>query len=121
MPDFTYLARSPNGQQATGTLSGGSERDIMMQLDQKGLFPVSIKPLKKAKVGGATGKRVKARILCTVYSQLADLLHSGVPLLRSIEILERQSSTPALSEVLKDIRAQVSDGTSLADAMAKHP
>src|SRR5262249_54097039 len=51
----------------------------------------------------------------------ADLLRSGVPLLRSIEILERQSSQPALSEVLREVRVKVADGTSLADAMAQHP
>ncbi len=121
MRDFTYLARSQNGQQASGTLSANSEHEVMMLLDQKGLFPVRIQPAKAIKLGGAKGKRIKGRVLCTVYSQLADLLHSGVPLLRCIEIIERQSHTPALTEVLKDIRAQVADGTSLADAMAKHP
>src|SRR4029078_6916920 len=99
----------------------GSEREVMMLLDQKGLFPVRIQPVKTIKVGGTGGKRVKGRILCTIYSQLADLLHSGVPLLRSIEILERQSSTPMLTAVLKDIQAKIADGTSLADAMAGHP
>lgn len=121
MADFTYLARNPSGQQATGTLEANSEREVMMLLDQQGLFPVRIQPVKSVKIGGAGGKRVKPRILCTVYSQLADLLHAGVPLLRSIEIIERQSSTPALTAVLKDVQAQVADGTSLADAMAKHP
>src|SRR5262249_16004142 len=63
----------------------------------------------------------KARHVSTAFSQLADLLHSGVPLLRSLEILERQSTAPALSAVIKDVRAQVAEGTNLADAMAKHP
>src|SRR6185437_4909889 len=52
-----------------------------------------------------------------------DLIHSGVPLLRSIDLLERQahSSQPALAEVLRDVRARVADGTSLAESMAHHP
>jgi general secretion pathway protein F/type IV pilus assembly protein PilC len=41
--------------------------------------------------------------------------------LRSLDILERQSTQPALSEVLREVRAQVAQGTSLADAMAQHP
>src|SRR5262249_28481855 len=53
--------------------------------------------------------------------QLADLLHSGVPLLRSLDILENQSSQPALSAVIREVRAKVADGTALADAMAQHP
>lgn len=121
MPDFTYTARSPNGAAANGTLTAGSEREVMALLDQKGLFPITIAPVKKKMTAAFTGGKIKARLLCTVYSQLADLLQSGVPLLRSLEIIERQSTLPALTSVLQDVRAQISDGTSLADAMAKHP
>src|SRR5262249_38071535 len=54
-------------------------------------------------------------------SQLADLLHSGVPLLRSLDILDRQAAQPALSQVIREVRGKVSDGTSLAESMAQHP
>lgn len=121
MPDFAYTARSPNGQAATGTLTAGNEREVMALLDQKGLFPVTIAAVKKSTASKFTSGKIKPRMLCTVYSQLSDLLQSGVPLLRSIEIIERQSTIPALTEILQDVRAQISDGTSLSDAMAKHP
>ena len=64
---------------------------------------------------------MKGRHLATMYSQLADLLHSGVPLLRSLELLERQSTNPRLQAVIRDVRARVADGTGLAQAMAFHP
>jgi general secretion pathway protein F len=122
MPDFSYVARNPTGAQATGTLTAASEREVMSLLDQRGLFPVQIAPVKSAAAGGLGFKRrIKSRQLATLYAELADLLHSGVPLLRSLEILERQSSAPALSEILKDVHAKVADGTSLADALAGHP
>src|SRR5262245_41210802 len=122
MPDFTYVARSPAGKSATGTLTAASEREVMSLLDQRGLFPVQIKPTTSAaRISFVFKKRVKSRQLATLYAQLADLLHSGVPLLRSIEILERQGSAPALAEVLKDVHAKVADGTSLADSLANHP
>lgn len=122
MPDFVYLARNPSGASATGTLSAGSEREVMNLLDQQGLFPVRIEAAKpKVAASFGFGKKLKPRLLATLYGQLADLLHSGVPLLRSLEILERQSHTPNLTEILRDVRAQVADGTSLADALAKHP
>ena len=63
---------------------------------------------RKALATGATGrKRVGTRHLATFYSQLADLLHSGVPLLRSLDILERQASSAALKEVVREFRARV--------------
>ncbi len=118
MPDFVYIARQPSGVQTTGTLTANSEMEVLNLLDQRGLFPVKIEPAKAttaAKMG--FGKRIKPRTLATLFGQLADLLHSGVPLLRSLEILERQSHQPSLSVVLKDIRMRVADGTNLADAM----
>ena len=54
-------------------------------------------------------------------SQLADLLSNGVPLLRSLEILAKQATNPAMSDVLCDIRDKVSEGTGLEQAMADHP
>jgi general secretion pathway protein F len=121
MPEFAYTARIPSGQQTTGTLTAASEREVLALLDQRGLFPVQIQPVKSAFSGGFSfGRRIKSRYLATLYAQLADLLHSGVPLLKSLEILERQSSVPAMVDILKDVRARVADGTSLADAMAHH-
>ncbi|MCS6976888.1 MAG: type II secretion system F family protein [Gemmatales bacterium] len=121
MPEFAYTARIPSGQQTTGVLTANSEREVMALLDQRGMFPVRIEPVRKS--GAAffsLGRRIRSRYLATFYAQLADLLHAGVPLLRSLEILERQSTVPAMVEILKDVRARVADGTSLADAMAQH-
>jgi len=109
------------GQRSQGTLTASSEREVMTMLDARGLFPVRIQAAKGAAAKSQGGKRVKPRHMAGFYAQLADLLHSGVPLLRSLDILERQSSQPALGEILRDVRAKVADGTSLADAVAAHP
>ena len=122
VPEFTYEALMATGQRNTGTLTAGSEREAMAMLDARGMFPVRIGAARAA--SGSTqrwGRRIKGRFMVNFYSQLADLLHSGVPLLRSLDILERQSSLPALSEIIREIRAKVADGTSLGEAMAQHP
>jgi general secretion pathway protein F len=120
MAEFTYEARAKTGSLNNGTLTAGSEREAMAILDSRGLFPVRIAPI-RAQAARRWGKKVKGRHLSALFSQLADLLHSGVPLLRSLEILERQSSLPAVGEVLREVRAAVAEGTTMADAMAKHP
>ena len=96
----------------------------MAMLDARGLFPVRIVAAKPA--GGSVQRfgwkrKVRGRYMATFYSQLADLLRSGVPLLRSIDILERQNSQPVLAEVLREVKAKVADGTSLGEAMSLHP
>src|SRR5436853_139439 len=123
MAEFTYEARASDGQMNTGTLTANSEREAMMMLDARGLFPLRIQAA--AGAGGRRwgGRRVKSRVMTTFYSQLADLIHSGVPLLRSIDILERQAQavSPRFGFILREVRAKVADGTSLADAMNAFP
>jgi general secretion pathway protein F len=120
MPDFTYEAIARNGQRTTGTLAAATEREAASMLDGRGLFPVKISPVRTGGSGRGIGG-VSRRHVATMFSQLADLLHSGVPMLRSLEILERQSTNPRLAAVVRDVRLKVADGTGLAQAMALHP
>ncbi len=123
MPDFTFEALARTGTKSTGTLTANSEREAAMILDGRGLFPLRILLAKTqaSGAGGFFGGRVSGRQTATFYAQLADLLHSGVPLLRSLELLERQSSNRTLQSVLRDVKARVADGTGLAQAMNQHP
>ena len=84
MPEFAYTARELSGKQVAGILSAGSEKDALASLQGQGLFPMKIglsEATKKQKVSGS--KRVPGRYLTTFYNQLADLLRSGVPLIKS--------------------------------------
>jgi general secretion pathway protein F/type IV pilus assembly protein PilC len=121
MPDFSFTALATTGIKSTGVITAGSEREAAAQLDAKGLFPITIAPAtggggKFALFGGVSGRQ-----LATLYGQLADLLQAGVPLLRSLELLERSSTNKRLQSVLRDVRMNVAEGTGLAQAMGKHP
>ncbi len=106
----------------TGLLSAGSEQEVVNTLADRALFPTRIALAEQAKsMQKAVGRRVRTRHLSAFYSQLADLLHSGVPLLRSLQVLEQMSSQATLSAVLQDVREQVEEGTRLADAFKRHP
>ena len=59
--------------------------------------------------------------MATTYSQLASLLRSGVPLLRSIEVLRKQVSSQTLARVLGETRDRVEQGDTLGNAMARYP
>ncbi|HEY8504870.1 MAG TPA: type II secretion system F family protein [Gemmataceae bacterium] len=120
MPDFLYEALSRTGARSTGTITAGSEREAMLVLDGRGLMPLKIKPA-RAQAKRRWGRRVKGRHIAAFYSQLADLLHSGVPLLRALDVLERQSTNQTLAEALREVRAKVADGSGLAEAMSAHP
>jgi general secretion pathway protein F/type IV pilus assembly protein PilC len=124
MREFHYTARSFEGETRTGTLKAESEAAVMRFLDEKQLFPVDIRDV----AGGADGKggrattgRVPSRDLGVFYSQLADLISSGVPLLRALSSLVKSTVNVRLREVLKQIQAAVADGSSLTEALRQHP
>lgn len=122
MPDFKYLARELTGKQVTGTLTATSEKDALSSLAARSLFPISVTLSEESKQQAATGaRRVSTKYLTVFYNQLADLLKSGVPLLRSLQLLEDQTSHPGLRFVIQDVREQVADGTRLNEAMRRHP
>jgi general secretion pathway protein F len=121
MPDFTYTALGKTGDKLSGTLTGASEREISAMLDAKGLFPITITLAGEAGKSRFGSRGVGGRHLATFFAQLADLLHAGVPLLRALELLERQTPNQRLQGVLREVRQKVADGTGLAQAMAMHP
>lgn len=122
MTRFDYTALNSGGQRITGTLEAESEPAVLRMLEDQGLFPVSI-----AGKGWVAGKapankmRVRTRDLGILYGQLADLLGSGVPLLRSLDALIRSTSAAGPKGLLKEIRASIADGKSLTDSLKQFP
>ncbi len=121
MPDFTFTALGRTGAKSTGTLTAATEREVAAVLDARGLFPVQIVQARAAGTARFGGGGVGGRHTATFYAQLADLLHAGVPLLRSLELLERQTPNVRLQAVLREVRLKVADGTGLAQAMGAYP
>jgi general secretion pathway protein F/type IV pilus assembly protein PilC len=120
MPDFAFTARDLTGQKITGQITATSDREVLSVLEGRSLFPVEIKAGKVAIAPGAN-LRVKGQTMATLYSQLAALLRSGVPLLRSLTVLREQTSNRNLKVILEDVAHRVEDGNSLGESMARYP
>lgn len=120
MPDFAYIARDSAGQKISGTLVAASEREALNILSGRSLFPVKVATDKTATAPGAN-LRVRGQMMATVYSQLAALLRSGVPLLKAMSILRDQSSNKNLKAILTEVYHRVEDGSTLGDAMFRFP
>ena len=120
MPEFKYSARNASGDKVEGTLNVGTEAEAVASISLGGLFPLEVKAVASAAISDRIG-RVSAQRMATFYSQLADLLRGGVPLLRSIWILQDQSSNANLKAVLDRIYHRVEEGETLAEAMMRYP
>jgi len=119
MPDFSYIARDSAGQKITGTLSAATEREVIARLTGQALFPIEVSA-GKAPTRTVLFRRVGGQHLATCYGQLASLLRSGVPLLRALAVMRKQTSHKVLSPVLQEVHDRVEDGATLAEAMARH-
>jgi general secretion pathway protein F/type IV pilus assembly protein PilC len=121
MPDFAYIARDLTGNRVEGTLAAGTEREAVATLSARDLFPVKVGSVDGRPAGAKGSPRVRARIMAGTYGQLSALLGSGVPLLRSLEVIRQQTPHKNLATVLEDVHTRVQEGSTLADAMARHP
>ena len=127
MPVFTYKAVDSAGAAASGTVSAQSRPAALEQVSQKGLLPVSMDEQQApgAARGGRSLSLGRSRAPQTVveafHRELANLLTAGVPMIRALNILCRETSHPAGKRQWTAIYDSVTGGTSLADAMSKWP
>jgi len=119
MADFQYVARDNSGQRVIGTIAAATRREALTAIAGRALFPVEIKGA--AAATATRDRRIRAQLLATTYGQMADLLRSGVPLLRALDVLRRQTTHRGLGAVLEEIHHRVEEGESLAEAMLHFP
>lgn len=123
---FSYKAKDTTGQLITGTLEAETQAQVTGRLQGMGYFPLQIvNESEKRKTAVAAAKKfarkVRVNDMATFNRQLADLLSSGIPLVKALGVIQNQTSNETLSAIIQQINQDVSGGDSLAQAMAKHP
>lgn len=118
MPTFEYIALDKAGRRIGGILAGPTEQAVLGELESRRLTPISIEARDDAVM---RGRGVSARKMGAAYTQLAELLDAGVPLLRSLKIIGGRKSDPRLGAVFQEIAEAVSEGSDLATAMQRRP
>ncbi|MDA7874838.1 type II secretion system F family protein [bacterium] len=117
MIDYRYSAINPTGESVHGSITAASRGEAVRALMDQSLSPLKVQAVRAP----ARQKRIRNRDLESLYSNLADLLDAGVPLVRAIELLVSRSQNNGLTPVLREVRAQVANGSRLSEALADHP
>ncbi len=110
-----------------GILDAETEQEALAQLSRMGYFPVLIQREETFEQGQAAPRsvrlftKIRRRDITFFTRQLADLLESGLPLMRAIDILREQTENRHLQEILSDLASHVRDGKSFSDALAFYP
>lgn len=141
MPNFIYTALDAKGEQADGTLSAATEAEAVQKLRAQGLYPTQIneegkggaagakKPAKKAKAKvkakkmsfGKGGGSVKPKAMMVFTRQLATLIESGLPLLRSLTVLGKGEPNINLKNTISSLADSVQGGSTFSESLAQHP
>src|SRR5436853_3009539 len=136
MPSFKFEALDTTGGEVKDSISALSEEEAQQKIKQMGYFVTKItevadakKRKDKAKVPGQRKKKGKTfalggvsnKQLCTFTRQFSTLQDAGLPVLRSLKILEHQMKPGVLKNALMDVVDDVESGSTLSEAFGKHP
>ncbi|MDJ0848462.1 MAG: type II secretion system F family protein [Myxococcota bacterium] len=123
MTVYLWKARTRQGTIKKGELEAGNDQAVMAQLRAQMLTPVTVK--KKPKDVSEIfpflkpGIRIKELVIFT--RQFATMIDAGLPLVQCLEILGDQNENATFREIIRDIKNDVEQGSTFADALRKHP
>lgn len=123
---FKYKAKKLSGEVVEGTLDAESRKLVINQLQKMQVFPISIE-----EVGGGKGlqkeinwksiRGVSRADVTTFSRQLSDLLRSGLPLVRCLQVIRQQTFNASMVDIIRTLENDVSGGMHFSDSMQKHP
>ncbi|MGA2616706.1 MAG: type II secretion system F family protein [Thermoguttaceae bacterium] len=131
MPTYQFEAMDKSGQEIRDVVEAANQDEAQATIRQLGYFVTKLS-VKKSRKGAADKKAQKKRktftlggvnqkTLTAFTRQLAILQDAGLPILRSLKILEQQSKPGALKNSLIDVCDEIESGSTLSEAMAKSP
>ena len=137
MPTFNYEAMDHTGKEVRDTIDASTQEEAQQLIRQKGFFVTKIseriakgkkgaKGQEKKKTGSKRKKsftigKISTKQLCTFTRQLSTLQDAGLPILRSLRILEGQCKPGVLKNSLGDVVDDIESGQTLSEAFSKHP
>ncbi len=126
MAVFEYKGYDSKGKDVKGLKDFDSEGQLKNSLQNEGIFITSIKEISSSKTkGGAKRsffeKKITIDELAITTKQLAVLSKSGISLVESLTAIIEQTESEVLKRVLSQVKQDVNEGISFADALKKHP
>ncbi|MFZ3089094.1 MAG: type II secretion system F family protein [Nitrospirota bacterium] len=124
MPLFHYKARDKFGALFEGTIETVNREFVATQLDGLGYIPVSITEEKEGLFSPEFLQqftRITPQDQIIFSRQLATLISAGLPFIASFETLIEQTENPRLKKVIAKVKQDVEGGSTIADALERHP
>ncbi len=128
---YRYVAKTKDGRTIKEVADASSQKELINRLRAKNLFIISIIDLRKEEKRG--GKKfsfikrsrrhagIKALDMCYFARNLSVALSTGVPLLKSLEVISVEVESIGLSRILEKIKEDIRSGLSLSESIEKYP
>jgi general secretion pathway protein F len=131
MPVYAYKGLSQDGRAVNGIIDADNPKGARLKLRRSGVFPTDVTEQERRKPQTAAAsneftlsryfERIKPQELALLTRQLSTLVGAGLPLVECLSALIEQVETARIKRTLSQIREQVTEGSSLADALKGHP
>jgi len=128
MSSYNYTVRDSKGEKVAGTIDADTQDSVILKLKDMGYFIVSIDRPKEEKIkfknktiSFSFFNRIKIRDLVIFTRQFATLISSGMSLLESLIVLEKQTTNTKFKTIVSEIRMYIESGHSLSESMERHP
>jgi len=131
MPVFQYTALDPQGVEVKDEIDALSEKEAISKIRNMGYFPTKVRSrvatkaaaraIAKPKRRPGAGGRVKAKYIAQFARQLSTLQDAGLPILRSLRILQEQQRSGTFKRIIGYVGDDIEGGSTLSEAMSRFP
>ncbi len=118
---YIWEGKDSKGQKTQGETMGSSAALVKADLRRQGVNPTKVRKKPKPLFGGGGKTKITPSDISIFARQLATMMDSGVPLVQSFEIIGKGHENQGMSDLLGAIKADIEGGTTLSEALAKHP
>ncbi|HEL5027754.1 TPA: type II secretion system F family protein [Stenotrophomonas maltophilia] len=117
---FVWEGTDKRGIKMKGEQLAKNANLLRAELRKQGINPGQVKPKPKP-LFGAAGKPVGAKDIAFFSRQMATMMKSGVPIVSALEIIGSGHKNPRMKKMVDDIRTDIEGGSSLHEAISRHP
>jgi type IV pilus assembly protein PilC len=117
---FTWEGTDRRGKKIKGESRASNPSMVKADLRRQGISPLKVRK-KSQLLSASKNKKILPKDIAVFTRQLATMMSAGVPLVQSFEIIGRGHENPAMQQLVLTIKNDVESGSTLANALSKHP
>ncbi|MEL4892811.1 type II secretion system F family protein [Xanthomonas protegens] len=117
---FVWEGTDKRGVKMKGEQTAKNANLLRAELRRQGITPSVVKPKPKP-LFGAAGKKISPKDIAFFSRQMATMMKSGVPIVGALEIIASGHKNPRMKKMVDQIRTDIEGGSSLFEAISKHP